>query len=231
MTLVARDEGGNEGRSEPRELRTAAAHLRQAGGARADRAAPQSGARRRRQAARAHRARCAHHRAGAFTPEAGMYLGLRSIYYDLDRRAATTSCATWWRGMWDMAVQIEDGNVSPCRAGAAPGAGRAAPGARPRRQRRRIKKLMDELRAAWTSSCRRWPRRCARTRSSFRVRSTAISACSASRISRACSTGWRTWRAWATRTPRGSCSTSCSRCWRTCRWRAPARRRRTATTT
>ncbi len=44
MTLVARDEAGNEGRSEPHEFDAAAAHFRQADGASVDRAAPHSGA-------------------------------------------------------------------------------------------------------------------------------------------------------------------------------------------
>ena len=47
MTLTARDEAGNEGRSEPREMTLPRAHFRQAAGARADRAAAHSGARRR----------------------------------------------------------------------------------------------------------------------------------------------------------------------------------------
>ena len=65
MTLVARDEASNEGRSSRARDAAAGAAVRQAAAARADRAAPQSGARRQRQGPRAERARCAHDRAGA----------------------------------------------------------------------------------------------------------------------------------------------------------------------
>jgi len=55
--------------------------------------------------------------------------------------------------MWEMALQIEDGNVSQA-TGAAPGARRPCGSARARRHREELKKLMDDLRAAMTSSCK-----------------------------------------------------------------------------
>ena len=68
MTLVARDEANNEGRSSAARDAVAGTAVRQAAAARADRAAPQSCARCQRQGQRAERARRAHHRAGAVHP-------------------------------------------------------------------------------------------------------------------------------------------------------------------
>ena len=64
LTLLALDEGGNEGRSEPFEMQSAGAPVRQADGARADRAAPRFWRSMPNEAARADRARRAHDGAG-----------------------------------------------------------------------------------------------------------------------------------------------------------------------
>jgi uncharacterized protein (TIGR02302 family) len=47
-----------------------------------------------------------------FTPEAGVYLGLRSIYYDLQGAKTDDQLREVVTRLWDMALQIEDGNVS-----------------------------------------------------------------------------------------------------------------------
>ena len=150
MTLVARDEAGNEGRSEPIEFDAAGAHLRQAAGARADRAAPHPRARRRRAS------RCVLTALDAltiapeqFTPET----------------ASISACA---RSTCDLA-QRQERRRAARRGGAAVGDGGAARGrqrlARPSRRcaqaqealrqalergasDEEIKKLTDELRAA-----------------------------------------------------------------------------------
>ena len=98
MTLVARDEAGNEGRSEPHDFElpqrvfvkpVARALIEQ----------------RRDLALDANQKPVVLTALDAltiaperFTPEAGVYLGLRSIYYDLARAKSTTHCAKWWRG-------------------------------------------------------------------------------------------------------------------------------------
>jgi len=47
-----------------------------------------------------------------FTPEAGVYLGLRSIYFDLEGAKTDDQLRAVVGRLWEMALQIEDGNVS-----------------------------------------------------------------------------------------------------------------------
>src|SRR5262249_4068714 len=47
-----------------------------------------------------------------FTPEPGVYLGLRSIYHDLEHAKSDDALREVVARLWDMAVQLEDGNVS-----------------------------------------------------------------------------------------------------------------------
>jgi len=47
-----------------------------------------------------------------FTPEAGIYLGLRSIYWQLDHAKSDDDLRDVVARLWSMAVGIEDGNVS-----------------------------------------------------------------------------------------------------------------------
>ena len=47
-----------------------------------------------------------------FTPEAGVYLGLRSIRHDLDGAKNDDQLREVVARLWDMAVHIEDGNIS-----------------------------------------------------------------------------------------------------------------------
>ena len=129
MTLVARDEGGNEGKSEPFTLRLPAARLHQAAGAGFDRTAPQSLARRARAACRHHGARCVGAGAGALHPDPGVYLGLRSIFWSLVRAKSDDDLREVTAQLWSMAVGLEDGNMSDASGGAAQRRRGAAPGA------------------------------------------------------------------------------------------------------
>jgi uncharacterized protein (TIGR02302 family) len=47
-----------------------------------------------------------------FTPDAGVYLGLRSIYYDLKGARTDDQLRDVVARLWDMAVHLEDGNIS-----------------------------------------------------------------------------------------------------------------------
>jgi uncharacterized protein (TIGR02302 family) len=148
ITLVARDEAGNEGRSAPVEYQlpqrifvkpVARALIEQRrilaldAGAKplvltaldALTIAPES-----------------------FTPETSVYLGLRSIYFDLTRAKSDDQLREVVARMWDMATQLEDGNVSQSEM-----ALRLAQDALRQALERgasdeELKKLMDQLRAA-----------------------------------------------------------------------------------
>ena len=83
-----------------------------------------------------------------FTPEPGIYLGLRSIYWQLTLAKSDDALREVVARLWQMAVNIEDGNVSDAEA-----ALRAAQDALRQALERgasdeEIKKLMDNLRAA-----------------------------------------------------------------------------------
>lgn len=148
LTLLAHDEGGNEGRSEPFEMQLperpfgkplaralieqrrdlaldAEAKTRVLTVLEALTIAPEK-----------------------FTPEAGIYLGLRSIYWQLARAKTDDALRDVVGRLWQMAVFIEDGNVSDAEA-----ALRAAQEALRQALERgasdeEIKKLTDDLRAA-----------------------------------------------------------------------------------
>src|SRR5262249_60250076 len=47
-----------------------------------------------------------------FTPEAGIYLGLRSLYWQLASAKSDDDLRDVVARLWSMAVTIEDGNVS-----------------------------------------------------------------------------------------------------------------------
>ena len=70
-----------------------------------------------------------------FTPEAGVYLGLRSIYHDLDNAKSDDALREVVARLWDMAVQLEDGNVSQAEQALRQAQEALASGARARRQR------------------------------------------------------------------------------------------------
>ena len=148
MTLMARDEAGNEGRSKPRELTLpqrifvkplARALIEQRRNLALDAEtkplvltaldalsiAPER-----------------------FTPESGVYLGLRSIYHDLENAKSDDALREVVARLWDMAVQLEDGNVSQAEQ-ALRQAQEALRQALDRgASEDEIKKLMEQLRAA-----------------------------------------------------------------------------------
>ena len=148
MTLLARDEGGNEGKSEPftfrlperlftkplaRALVEQRRNLALDTGARplvttaldALTMAPEK-----------------------FTPDAGIYLGLRSIFWSLIRAKTDDDLRDVTARLWQMAVAIEDGNISDAQANLR----NAEEALRQALERgasdEEIKQLMDQLRAA-----------------------------------------------------------------------------------
>jgi uncharacterized protein (TIGR02302 family) len=148
MTLVAHDEAGNEGKSEPFEFRLpqrmfvkplARALIEQRRILALDAEA------RDRVLVALDGLAIAPER---FTPQAGIYLGLRSLYWDLGRAKSDDDLREVVQRMWSMATQIEDGNVSDAEQ-----ALRAAQDALRQALERgasdeEIKKLTDQLRAA-----------------------------------------------------------------------------------
>ena len=150
MTLIARDEANNEGRSSPQELRLperpflkpmARALIEQR------RELALDGNARPRVLTALDALTIAPER---FIPEANIYLGLRSIYWQLDRTKDKDDdgLREVVARLWSMAVTIEDGNVSEAEQ-----ALRAAQDALRQALERgatdeEIKKLMDQLRAA-----------------------------------------------------------------------------------
>jgi uncharacterized protein (TIGR02302 family) len=83
-----------------------------------------------------------------FTQESGTYLGLRSIYFDLENAKNDDALREVVARLWDMAVQLEDGNVSQAEQALR----QAQEALRQALERgasdEEIKKLMDQLRAA-----------------------------------------------------------------------------------
>jgi uncharacterized protein (TIGR02302 family) len=148
MTLVARDEAGNEGRSEPATFRLP------------ERAFSKPLAR-----ALVEQRRNLALDAGArplvttaldalalapekFTSDAGIYLGLRSIFWSLLRAKTDDDLREVTARLWQMAVGIEDGNIADAQAGLR----NAEEALRQALERgasdQEIKQLMDQLRAA-----------------------------------------------------------------------------------
>ena len=148
MTLVARDEAGNEGRSEPHEFQLPERIF----------AKPLARAlieQRRNLALDANEKPLVLTALDALTiapehfkPEASVYLGLRSIYFDLKRAKSDDALREVVARMWDMAVHIEDGNVSQAEQALR----QAQEALRQALERgasdQELKKLMDQLRAA-----------------------------------------------------------------------------------
>jgi uncharacterized protein (TIGR02302 family) len=148
LTLTARDEAGNEGRSQPHELvlpqrifvkPLARALIEQRRNLALDAEtkpmvltaldalaiAPER-----------------------FTPEPGIYLGLRSIYHGLENARSDDALRDVVARLWDMAVQLEDGNVSQAEQALR----QAQEALRQALERgasdEELKKLMEQLRAA-----------------------------------------------------------------------------------
>ncbi len=148
VTLIARDEAGNEGRSEPRETQLpqrifvkpiARALIEQRRILALDAEAkplvlaaldalaiaPET-----------------------FTPELAVYLGLRSIYYGLDNAKSDDALRDVVARMWEMALQIEDGNVSQAEQALRQAQDALRQALERGASDEEIKKLMQQLRAA-----------------------------------------------------------------------------------
>lgn len=148
LTLTARDEGGNEGRSGPQELQLpqrifvkplARAIIEQRRNLALDAEAKPL------VATALDALAIAPER---FTPETGIYLGLRSLYYGLENAKTDDALREMVARMWEMALQIEDGNVSQAEQALR----QAQEALRQALERgasdEELKKLMDDLRAA-----------------------------------------------------------------------------------
>ena len=148
MTLTAKDEAGNEGRSQPRELQLpqrifvkplARALIEQRRDLALDAETKPT------VLAALDALSIAPER---FTTEPGVYLGLRSIYFDLDGAKSDDALREVVARLWDMAVQLEDGNVSQAEQALR----QAQEALRQALERgasdEEIKKLMEQLRAA-----------------------------------------------------------------------------------
>ncbi len=148
MTLIARDEAGNEGKSEPYTFRLpervftkplARALVEQRRNLALD-----AGARPQVTTALDALAMVPE----KFTPDAGVYLGLRSIFWSIIRAKTDDDLREVTKRLWQMAVGIEDGDVSDAQANL-----RSAEEALRQALERgatdqEIKQLMDQLRAA-----------------------------------------------------------------------------------
>jgi uncharacterized protein (TIGR02302 family) len=148
MTLVARDEAGNVGRSEPTELvlpqrifvkPVARALIEQR------RVLALDAETRPLVLTALDALTIAPER---FTPDVGVYLGLRAIYHDLSYAKTDDALRDVVARMWEMALQLEDGNVSQAEQ-----ALRQAQDALRQALERgagdeELKKLMEDLRAA-----------------------------------------------------------------------------------
>jgi len=148
MTLIARDEGGNQGRSEPVSFRLPARVF----------AKPLARAlveQRRNLALDANAQPRVLDALDAlalapekFTPNAGIYLGLRSIYWRLVRATSDDDLRDVVTRLWSMATQIEDGEIADAQANLR----NAEEALRQALERgasdEEIKALMEQLRAA-----------------------------------------------------------------------------------
>jgi uncharacterized protein (TIGR02302 family) len=83
-----------------------------------------------------------------FTPETSIFLGLRSIYYSLDHATSDDQLREVVARMWDMAVQLEDGNVSQAELALRQAQDALRQALERGASDEELKKLMEQLRAA-----------------------------------------------------------------------------------
>jgi uncharacterized protein (TIGR02302 family) len=83
-----------------------------------------------------------------FVPEAGIYLGLRSIFWQLTRATSDDQLREVVAALWSLAVTIEDGNVSDAEAALRQAQEALRQALERGASEEEIKKLTDELRAA-----------------------------------------------------------------------------------
>src|SRR5581483_8071939 len=148
LSLIARDEAGNEGKSDPFEMRLPQRPF----GKPLARALIEQ----RRMLALDADAKPQVQTAldaltiapDKFIPEAGVYLGLRSIFHQLTRARTDDQLRDVVGRLWAMAVQIEDGNGSDAEAALRQAQDRLREALERGATDEEIKKLTDELRAA-----------------------------------------------------------------------------------
>ena len=148
MTLIAKDDAGNEGRSEPFELTLperifvnplARALIEQRRDLALDAEA------RDRVLIALDALTIAPEK---FIPEVPVYLGLRTIFWNLSQAKSDDELRGVVKRLWEMAVQIEDGNLSDAEAALRQAQERLRDALERGASDDEIKKLMDELRAA-----------------------------------------------------------------------------------
>jgi len=83
-----------------------------------------------------------------FTPETAVYLGLRAIYFDLEHAKSDDQLREVVARMWDMAVRLEDGNVSQAELALRQAQEALRQALEHGATDEELKKLMDQLRAA-----------------------------------------------------------------------------------
>ena len=83
-----------------------------------------------------------------FTPETSVYLGLRAIYFDLAHANSDDQLREVVTRMWDMATQLEDGNVSQAELALRQAQDALRQALERGASDEELKKLMDQLRAA-----------------------------------------------------------------------------------
>jgi uncharacterized protein (TIGR02302 family) len=83
-----------------------------------------------------------------FATEAGVYLGLRAIYHDLEHARSDDQLREVVARLWDMAVQIEDGNVSQAEQALRQAQDALRQALERGASDEELKKLMENLRAA-----------------------------------------------------------------------------------
>ena len=83
-----------------------------------------------------------------FTPEASVYLGLRSIYFDLRQARSDDALREVVARMWDMAVRVEDGNLSQAEQALRNAQNALRQALERGATDQELKKLMQDLRAA-----------------------------------------------------------------------------------
>jgi len=83
-----------------------------------------------------------------FTPELAVYLGLRSIYYELQRAENDDALRDVVVRLWNMALQIEDGNVSQAEQALRQAQDALRQALERGASDEELKKLMENLRAA-----------------------------------------------------------------------------------
>jgi len=99
-----------------------------------------------------------------FNMESKVYLGLRSIFSQLAHAKSDDQLREVVTRLWDMAVDLEDGNLSDAQLALRNAEDALRQALERGASDEEIKRLTDELRAPSIVTCRRWPSSCGRTR-------------------------------------------------------------------